>query len=61
MLYICSPLPESAFYVNRYIKNMADYVVAGRSLKSFLSIATMIGSELGLVSVMNSVQKGFTG
>jgi len=46
-------------YVNRYIKNMADYVVAGRSLKSYLSIATMIGSELGLVTVMYSAQKGF--
>ncbi len=48
-------------YVNRYIKNMADYVVAGRSLKSFLAIATMVGTELGLVTVMYAAQKGFTG
>jgi len=48
-------------YVNRYIKNMSDYVVAGRSLKSFIAIATMIGTELGLVTVMYSAQKGFTG
>lgn len=46
---------------NRYIRNMADYIVAGRSLRSRLAIATMVGSELGLVTVMYSAQKGFTG
>jgi SSS family solute:Na+ symporter len=49
------------FYVNRYVANMADYVVAGRALRSCLAIATMVGSELGLVTVMYSAQKGFTG
>ena len=48
-------------YANRYIKNMSDYMVAGRSLKPHLAVATMIGSELGLVTVMYSAQKGFTG
>ncbi len=48
-------------YVNRYIRSMSDYVVAGRSLRSFLAIATMIGTELGLVTVMYAAQKGFTG
>jgi len=47
-------------YANRYIKDMADYIVAGRSLKSFVSIATMLGSEIGLVTVMYAAQKGFT-
>jgi len=47
-------------YVNRYIRNMSDYVVAGRSLKSFLAIATMVGTELGLITVMYAAQKGFT-
>ena len=49
------------FYANRFIANMADYVVAGRALRSCLAIATMVGSELGLVTVMYSAQKGFTG
>ena len=49
------------FYANRFIANMADYVVAGRALRSCLGIATMIGSELGLVTVMYAAQKGFTG
>ena len=49
------------FYVKRYIADMSDYVVAGRALKSHIGIATMIGTELGLVTVMYSAQKGFTG
>ena len=48
-------------YANQFISNMTDYVVAGRALKSCLGIATMVGSELGLVTVMYASQKGFTG
>jgi len=48
-------------YIRRYIKNVTDFIVAGRGLKTFLAIATMIGTELGLVTVMYSAQKGFTG
>jgi len=48
-------------YVKRYISNVTDFIVAGRGLKTFLGIATMIGTELGLVTVMYSSQKGFTG
>ena len=48
-------------YANRYIRDMSDYIVAGRSLKSYLAVATMVGSELGLVTVMYAAQKGFTG
>ena len=47
-------------YANRYVKNMADYVVAGRSLNSHIAVATMLGSEIGLVTVMYTAQKGFT-
>ena len=45
----------------RYVRNMSDFVVAGRSLKSHLGVATMIGTELGLVTVMFAAEKGFTG
>ena len=45
-------------YVERYIKNVTHFIVAGRGLKTFLAIATMIGTELGLVTVMYSAQKG---
>ena len=46
-------------YANRYIANMTDYIVAGRSLRSYLGVATMIGTELGLVTVMYASQAGF--
>ena len=46
---------------NRYIGGVADYVVAGRSLGTALSVATITGTEMGLITVMYSAQKGFTG
>ncbi len=48
-------------YVARFIKNMKDFVTAGRNLGLWLGIATMTGTELGLITVMYSAQKGFTG
>ncbi|REJ82207.1 MAG: sodium:solute symporter family protein [Acidobacteria bacterium] len=51
----------AALLVRRGVHDMADFVVAGRSLRSSLGVATMIGSELGLVTIMFSAQKGFTG
>jgi SSS family solute:Na+ symporter len=48
-------------YIRRYVSNVTDFIVAGRGLKTFLAVATMIGTELGLVTVMYSAQKGFTG
>jgi len=44
----------------RYIRDMEDYVVAGRSVRTYLGVASMIATELGLVTVMYSAQKGFT-
>lgn len=46
---------------SRFIKGMAGYLVAGRSLGTALSVAAMTGSELGLITVMYQAQKGFTG
>lgn len=48
-------------YIQRYISDVTDFIVAGRGLRTFLGIATMIGTELGLVTVMYAAQKGFTG
>ncbi|HEO70846.1 MAG TPA: sodium:solute symporter family protein [Candidatus Hydrogenedentes bacterium] len=44
---------------NRYVANMADYVVAGRGIRTALGIATLTGTELGLVTVMYNAQLGF--
>ena len=48
-------------YVRKYIRNMKDFVVAGRGMGLWLGIATITGTELGLITVMYSSQKGFTG
>jgi SSS family solute:Na+ symporter len=50
-----------AVFASRFVTNMADYVVAGRSLRSYLGVASMIGTEFGLVSVATAAQLGFTG
>jgi solute:Na+ symporter, SSS family len=59
-LYLLATI-AAGLYVKRYVVSMGDYVVAGRSLNSYLSIATMLGSEIGLVTVMYAAQKGFVG
>ena len=48
-------------YVRRFVKNMTDFVTAGQELGVCLGIATLTGTELGLITVMYSAQKGFTG
>jgi len=47
--------------VRRYVRDMADFVVAGRTVSTWLGLATMIGTEMGLVTVVYAAQKGFTG
>jgi len=49
------------FLGRRYIRNMADFIGAGRAVGTRLGIATMTGTEMGLITVMYSAQKGFTG
>lgn len=46
---------------SRYVSDMDDFVVAGRGVRTALGIATLTGTEMGLVTVMYSAQKGFTG
>ena len=48
-------------YVRRFITNMQDFVVAGRGMGVCLGIATITGTELGLITVMFNAQKGFGG
>ena len=45
----------------RFISNMKDFVTAGQSLGTALGVATLTGTELGLITVMYSAQKGFKG
>jgi len=48
-------------YVRKFIKNMSDFACAGHGLGTALGIATLTGTELGLITVMYSSQKAFRG
>lgn len=47
-------------YVNRHVHNSADYLVGGRGSGTALSIASFIGTGLGLVTLMYAAMDGFT-
>ncbi|MBN1351090.1 sodium:solute symporter family protein [candidate division KSB1 bacterium] len=57
-VYICIPV-VIGIWVRKYITQLSDFLVAGRSLRLFLAIATMTGTELGLVTVMYNSELGF--
>jgi solute:Na+ symporter, SSS family len=60
VVYLCVSV-AIGLIANRYIGNMTDYVVAGRGVRTALSVATLTGTELGLVTVMYNAQVGFAG
>jgi len=57
-VYICIPV-VIGLIVKKYIRQMSDFIVAGRSLRLFIAIATLTGTELGLVTVMYNAELGF--
>ena len=44
-----------------YIKSMSDFIGAGKRIGTCLGIATLTGTEMGLITIMYSAQKGFVG
>ena len=46
-------------WANKYVGNLSGYLVAGRTLRIRLALATMTGTEIGLVTVMYSAELGF--
>lgn len=58
LVYICIPV-VIGILVRKYIRRISDFIVAGRSLKLFIAIATLTGTELGLVTVMYNSELGF--
>ena len=46
--------------VNKYVSSASDYLVGGAASGTSLSIATFIGTGLGLVTLMYASQQGFT-
>jgi SSS family solute:Na+ symporter len=49
----------AGIYAHRYVGRLQDYLVAGRTIKRNLGVATMIASELGLITLMYMAQQGF--
>ncbi|MEC7566166.1 MAG: sodium:solute symporter family protein [Planctomycetota bacterium] len=47
--------------VTRYARSMDAFIGAGRSVGPWLGVATMTGTEMGLITVMYMSQSGFTG
>ena len=60
-IVICYPMISVVIglIVRKYITNMKDFVTAGQGLGTCLGIATLTGTELGLITVMYSAEKGF--
>ncbi|MFC1585285.1 sodium:solute symporter [Fibrobacterota bacterium] len=56
--YICVPL-GIGIYLRKYISGSGDFIVAGRNLRLFLAVATLTGTEMGLVTIMYSSEAGF--
>ena len=47
--------------VKRFATNMTNYIAAGRQVGRWLGLASLTGTELGLITVMYSAEKGFKG
>jgi solute:Na+ symporter, SSS family len=45
----------------RYVRGLESFLIAGRRVRGHLGVASIIAAEMGLVTVMYSAQKGFTG
>lgn len=58
MVYICIPVAIGVM-VRKYVRQLSDFIVAGRSLRLFIAVATLTGTELGLVTVMYNSELGF--
>ena len=48
-------------FAQRFAGNMTAYISAGRSVGTWLGVATMTGTELGLVTVMYAAEAGYNG
>ena len=48
-------------YTRNYIKDFSDFMIAGRNVNLALSVVTMLGTELGLITVMYTAQTGVNG
>ena len=48
------------FYSKNHVHSIVDYLVAGRKVSPYLGVASLGGTELGLITIMYNAQKGFS-
>ena len=48
------------FFSKNHVHTIVDYLVAGRKVTPYLGVASLGGTELGLITVMYNAQKGFS-
>ena len=58
VVYLASTV-AIGFVTRRYIRGVADYLVAGRGLGTYVAVATMVSTGLGLVTVMYFSEEGY--
>ena len=46
--------------VRKHVRSIGEFIVAGRSIKKYLGIATLAGSEMGLITVMYNAEQGYS-
>ena len=50
----------SGWFCRRYIKGVADFLVAGRHMGKFLGLSTQSAEGIGLISIATLLEQGFT-
>ena len=49
------------YYLKGYVNNFNDFMIADSKMGVALGVASMAGTELGLITVMYNAQKGVSG
>lgn len=58
LLYIIGSL-IAGLWVRKYVRNLSDYLLAGRKVDLYLGIASLAATEFGIVSCMANAELGY--
>ena len=61
IIFYLSMIFGVGLYTRRYVESFSSFMVAGRNVGLSLSVVTMLGTELGLITVMYNAQTGVNG
>ena len=60
VLVLLAGLVGLGFWARRFMRSVAQFTVAGREMGMWLGLSTSVAEGIGLVSIANSCQLGFT-